>query len=76
MTDRVSVTVTRKAFGTAVPKTSVELVDGGTVGDGIAGIVPVHQVAVCHTHFASVSDRADTVTCSGMVLSQLVFLPC
>ena len=42
MTDRVSVTLARKAFGTAVPKTSVELVDGGTMRDGITGIVPVH----------------------------------
>ena len=42
MADRVPVTLTRKAFGTAVPKTSVELVDGGTMRDGIAGIVPVH----------------------------------
>ena len=75
MTDRVSVTVTRKAFGTAVPKASVELVDGGTEGGGITGIVPVHQVAVRHTHFASVSDRADTITCSRVLLSQLVFLP-
>ena len=75
MTDGVSVTVTRKAFGTAVPKTSVELVDGGTEGGWIAGIVPVHQVAVRHTHFASVSDCADTITCGRVLLSQLVFLP-
>ena len=42
VTDRISVTLARKAFGTAVPKTSVELVDGGTMRDGITGIVPVH----------------------------------
>ena len=76
MTDRVSVTLARKAFETPVPKTSVEFVDGGTMRNGIAGIVPVHQVAVRHTHFASVSDRADTITCGRVLLSQLVFLPC
>ena len=75
MTDRVPVTLARKARGAPVPKTSVELVDGGTMRDGIAGIVPVHQVAVRHTHFTSISDRTDTIARGGMVLSQLVFLP-
>ena len=54
MTDRVPVTLARKALEASVPKTSVELVDGGTMRDRIAGIVPVHQVAVRHTHFTSV----------------------
>ena len=76
MTDRVPVTLARKARGAPVPKTSVELVDGGTVGDGIAGIESIHQVAVRHSHFASVSDRADAIARGRMLLSQLVFLPC
>ena len=42
MADGVPVTLARKAFETPVPKTSVELVDGGTMCDRIAGIVPVH----------------------------------
>ena len=75
MTDRVPVTLARKALEAPVPKTSVELVDGGTMRDRIAGIVPVHQVAVCHTHFTSVSDRTDAIARGRMVLSQLVFLP-
>ena len=75
MTDRVPVPLARKALETPVPKTSVKLVDGGTMRDRIAGIVPVHQVAVRHTHFTSVSDRTDTIARGRMVLSQLVFLP-
>ena len=75
MTDRVPVTLARKALGAPVPETTVELVDGGTMRDRIAGIVPVHQVAVRHTHFTSVLDRADAIARGRMVLSQLVFLP-
>ena len=75
MTDRVPVTLARKALETTVPKTSVELVHGGTMSGWITGIVPVHQVAVRHTHFASVSDRTDTIAGGRVLLSQLVFLP-
>ena len=76
MTDRVPVTLARKARGAPVPKTSVELVHGGTMDNRIAGIIPVHQVPVRHTHFTSVSDRADAIARGRMLLSQLVFLPC
>ena len=75
VTDRVPVTLARKALGAPVPKTPVELVHGGTMSDRIAGIVPVHQVPVRHTHFTSVSDRTDTIARGRMLLSQLVFLP-
>ena len=68
MTDRVPVTLARKALGAPVPKTSVELVYGGTMSDRIAGIVPVHQVPVHHTHFTFVSDRTDTVARGRMLL--------
>ena len=75
VTNGMSVTVTRKAFGTAVPKTSVEFVHGGTMGGWITGIESIHQISIQHAYFASVSDSADTIPRSRVLLSQLVFLP-
>ena len=53
----------------------MEFVHGGTLSDGIAGVEPVHQISVQHAHFTPVSDGADTITRSRILLTQLVFLP-
>ena len=71
VTDGISVTLARKALCAPVPKIPIEFVHSGTVGDRIAGVVPVHQVSVRHTHFASVSDSADAIACGRVLLSQL-----
>ena len=75
VTDGIPVTLTRKACAAPVPKTSVEFVHGGSLGDGIAGVEPVHQVPVLHAHFTPVSDSADAVARGRVLLSQQVFSP-
>ena len=61
------VAVFGKTCKTPVPKTAVELVRGGSMGDGIAGIEPVCQILVEYAQFAFVPDSAKPVTVGGIL---------
>lgn len=53
----------------------MELVRGGSSGDGIAGIEPVYQIPVEYTHFTSVPDSVKPVAIGRMlVLKEMVLL--
>lgn len=70
-----SVVVPGKTFETPVPRTAVELVCGGSLGDGTAGIEPIQKIPVEHAHFSSVSDGAKMIAVGGRLTLKKMLLP-